>query len=417
MKIVRKFTPVSLYDIPGLEQWFEAMGREGLFPLRTKEWTTFRDDGKPGTRFRLEPIMVKGRDKEPPQAQLDLYRDTGWHYSSNMAGLYHLFYTTDPAAPELHTDWVTKGQSLDRLAKKINRAKWHHILYPILLPLCWLALALLPGLTPPSRFDAQPDPWAYLPMAFLWLTSVALAAFFLMLVALYIANLLQFPLLLKLHRNLKEGSPPPPSPGPSKGMARWHKYSLVLTVLALVFILLPRAAPLLPLSTFPLPYTSLEELEGRNLCPYEEIFGSSPREQDRDRVEWNTSLLAPVWYSVEQRGFLPLDREPEEGVPFRYSGGDYYYDPELKMTRLVLTFPAMARPVAKSVMDSMRLINLEYVYEEVEHSEADFVILARTKDTPWQMAALGRGRQVAVFRYTGEIADHLDLLAEMVNQD
>ena len=58
MKIVRKFTPVSLYDIPGLEQWFEEMGREGLFPLRTKEWTTFRDDGKPGTRFRLEPTTA-----------------------------------------------------------------------------------------------------------------------------------------------------------------------------------------------------------------------------------------------------------------------------------------------------------------------------------------------------------------------
>jgi len=141
------------------------------------------------------------------------------------------------------------------------------------------------------------------------------------------------------------------------------------------------------------------------------------REDDKNRVEWNASLLAPVWYTVDQRGFLPLDREPEEGLPFRYSGGDYYYDPELKMTRLVLTFPSMARPVAESVMDSMRLVNLEYIYEEVEHPEADFVILARTEGTPWQMAALGRGRQVAVFRYTGEIADHLDLLADMVNQE
>lgn len=416
MKIVRKFTPVSLYDIPGLEQWFEEMGREGLFPLRTKEWTTFRDDGKPGTRFRLEPI-VKGKEKEPPQAQIDLYRDAGWHYSSNMAGLYHLFYTTDPTAPELHTDWVTKGQSLDRLAKIINRAKWHHILWPILLPLCWLGLALLPGLAPPSRFDVQPDPWAYLPMALLALTSVALAAFFLMLVALYIGNLRQFPLLLKLHRNLKEGLPPPPSPGPRKGMVRWHKYSLGFTILALVFILLTRAAPLLPFSAFPLPYTSLEALEGTDLYTYGDSFGLILREEDKNRVEWNASLLAPVWYTVNQRGFLPLDREPEEGLPFRYSGGDYYYDPELKMTRLVLTFPSMARPVAKSVMDSMRLVNLEYVYEEVDHPEADFVILARTEDTPWQMAALGRGRQVAVFRYTGEIADHLDLLTDMVNQE
>ena len=47
--------------------------------------------------------------------------------------------------------------------------------------------------------------------------------------------------------------------------------------------------------------------------------------------------------------------------------------------------------------------------------DTDFVILATVEDDPWQMAAVGRGGRVAVFRYAGveKLSDHLDLLAEM----
>lgn len=67
-------------------------------------------------------------------------------------------------------------------------------------------------------------------------------------------------------------------------------------------------------------------------------------------------------------------------------------------------------------MDVYRLVNLRWTYEEAEWPDADFVILARTKEKVWQMAALGRGGRVAVFRYAGkeDLADHLDLLAAMV---
>lgn len=55
MKKIRKFLPLSIYDIPGIEHWLEEQANSGLFPLYLEEWATFESTGIPGTRFRLEP--------------------------------------------------------------------------------------------------------------------------------------------------------------------------------------------------------------------------------------------------------------------------------------------------------------------------------------------------------------------------
>ncbi|MEM5780578.1 MAG: DUF2812 domain-containing protein, partial [Lawsonibacter sp.] len=131
MKHVYQMIPVSLYDIPGLERWLEEQADRGLFPVHLGSYASFRRDGVPGTRFRLEPFGKTGT--EPTPEQLELYREWGWAYALSLRRAYYLFYAVDPAAPELYTDLVTRGQSLDRLAKKSRLGKWHHILYPILL--------------------------------------------------------------------------------------------------------------------------------------------------------------------------------------------------------------------------------------------------------------------------------------------
>ena len=80
---------------------------------------------------------------------------------------------------------------------------------------------------------------------------------------------------------------------------------------------------------------------------------------------------------------------------------------------------ALARPVAEAQMDLYRLVNLRWTYEEAEVPGLDFVILARPEsgDRTWQMAALGRGRDVAVFQYGGQadLRDHLDALAALLD--
>ena len=67
-------------------------------------------------------------------------------------------------------------------------------------------------------------------------------------------------------------------------------------------------------------------------------------------------------------------------------------------------------------LDEYLLVNLHWSYEEVDCPGLDFVILAKSQDGVWQMAALGKGGNVAVFRYAGmeDLADHLEILTTMV---
>ena len=81
-----------------------------------------------------------------------------------------------------------------------------------------------------------------------------------------------------------------------------------------------------------------------------------------------------------------------------------------------LLLPSMARSVAQAQMEQYRLVNLSWSYETLEHPGLDFVLLAWESEGLWQMAALGRGGQVAVFLYCGQeqLRDHLDLLSSWV---
>jgi len=74
--------------------------------------------------------------------------------------------------------------------------------------------------------------------------------------------------------------------------------------------------------------------------------------------------------------------------------------------------------VARAQLDSYRLVNLYWSYEEVDWPGTDFVILATAEKKTWQMAAVGRGGRVAVYLYAGveKLSDHLDLLTDLVSR-
>ena len=71
-----------------------------------------------------------GDGTEPTQEKLELYKVAGWKYAFPIGRAYFLFYTTDPAPPELYTDRESRGLSLDRLAKQIRQAKRSQFLPP-----------------------------------------------------------------------------------------------------------------------------------------------------------------------------------------------------------------------------------------------------------------------------------------------
>ncbi|MFZ7101513.1 MAG: DUF2812 domain-containing protein [Peptococcaceae bacterium] len=413
MKTVYKILPVSLYDIPGLEHWLEEQANHGLSPTHLGSYAAFTQDGVPGTRYRLEPWGKVGTEPDPEQ--LELYRNAGWEYAFPIARAYFLFFATDPDAPELHSDLATRGQSLDRLAKQVEKNRVSRLLIPAITVLIILAALFWPA----GRLDAQPDRWARLPLLLLYLTH-PLPLIFLITVCFRIPlEFRDYRTLLNTQRALKNGLPPQPSPGPRKAIAVENIAQLFL-IPALVLCLLMNftATQSEPVSQFDLPYVSMLAMEDEPLSTYEELFGVSSRTSaDENQASRQFSLLSPVWYEVSQSRCSPQAGTQTNSFSPDPEDGKYRYSPDLDMTRFSLLIPAMSRSVAKSRLDAYRLINLCWTYEEADYPGTDFVILAQEDGGVWQMAALGSGKHVAVFRYGGQeqLADHLDLLSNMVN--
>ena len=83
-------------------------------------------------------------------------------------------------------------------------------------------------------------------------------------------------------------------------------------------------------------------------------------------------------------------------------------------------YPALAEPVARAQLDEYRLVNLRWSYRELNVPGLDFAILAEEPEGVWQMAALGKGGRVAVYRYAGteKLEEHLELLASpLIDKD
>lgn len=418
MKYVRKFIPLSLYDITGLESWLEEQANAGLFPVSLGSWAVFERGAVPGTRFRLDPFSNRqGEGLEPTPEKLELYRQAGWTYACSVGRAYFLFYATDPSAPELYTDYQSQGLSLDRLVKSLRSYRRRRLLIWPLLGVLLLAALLFAG---HSGYDVQPDSFVRLPLLLLHLFQ-PLFLVFLAAMLFYSVPIARrdYRTLFRTYNALKDGLPPPPSPGPSRRIVRENAAALVLCPVFLLLLLYQQfgndALTTRPVAQFTAPYVSLYRMEQVPLGPYETVYRRNSGLSSENVAQRHFSLLAPVWYEVRQ----DLDAVQPGKNPSSYSpdpqGGAYTYSPDLDMTYFH-TLPVLARPLAQAQLDSYRLVNLRWDYEEVDWPGTDFAILATVEDDPWQMAAVGRGGRVAVFRYAGQedLADHLDLLAAMV---
>ena len=130
-----------------------------------------------------------------------------------------------------------------------------------------------------------------------------------------------------------------------------------------------------PVAEFSSPYISLYDLEQVPLGPYETIYRNNSGLNSENVARRSCSLLAPVWYEVSQDlDALQPGRKPSTFSPDPH-GGEYTYSPSLDMTYFQ-TLPILARPVARAQLDSYRLVNLYWSYEEVDWPGTDFVILA-----------------------------------------
>ena len=272
---------------------------------------------------------------------------------------------------------------------------------------------------PVSHLDAQPDRWARLPLFLLYLTNPILL-FFLFTACLQTPrDFRDYRTLLDTHKAMKNGLPPQQSPGPGKKVVLGNIAQLILApVLVLSLIMNYTISQSKEIAQFDLPYVTLSDMEDVPLSTFKELFGADTLTSvDENQARRQFSLLSPVWYEVSQSGYsVEAGTQPNSFSPDP-ENGIHRYSPDLDMTRFSLLIPALSRSMAKAKLDTYRLINLYWTYEEVDYPGTDFVILAHEDGGVWQMAALGSGGHVAVFRYGGQekLAEHLDLLSIMVN--
>ena len=113
MNTVYKILPVSLFDIPGMEQWLDEQANLGLSPTHLGSYAAFTRNGVPGTRYRLESWGKMGTEPDPEQ--LELYRNAGWEYAFPLLAPTSSFtpqtraprncIQTLPPTASLWTDW------------------------------------------------------------------------------------------------------------------------------------------------------------------------------------------------------------------------------------------------------------------------------------------------------------------------
>ena len=396
---VCKITPVSVYDVRGLESWLEDMARRGLFLKRLRPaFSTFQRGPAQPLRYRVEPCR-RIMDDTPPQAMLDLYQDFGWHFVCDANSELLVFSTQDPEAPEPHSDPELQGA----LWKKLCRSKQRGFLFILAVTLALLVLlpVFLFGKGAPT-------------LTLLTTTApilIVYLVFFLVTLPGYWAEAQRLGLIVK---QLEEGVPlDHRSAYPRR---RWSEIATLVTTLVLfaavitVQNILPLTGggvrPLENLTAF--PALSLAEVEGEGYVP--DIFVMEGRDY-ANFCEPSHYLLCWNQWDVVQTG----DIEPEGWVRMEIN----WYD-------LPAPLSFLSAPLARELLDSAMGLDQDiwwtdnagaaWTVEYIPHPEAGFLAAARREDGGFQVAAVSMGDRAAVVRYTGRgsLTNHLDEIVDMV---
>ena len=396
---VCKITPVSVYDVRGLESWLEDMARRGLFLKRLRPaFSTFQRGPAQPLRYRVEPCR-RIMDDTPPQAMLDLYQDFGWHFVCDANSELLVFSTQDPEAPEPHSDPELQGA----LWKKLYRSKRRGFLFILAVTLALLVLlpVFLFGKGAPT-------------LTLLTTTApilIVYLVFFLVTLPGYWAEAQRLGLIVK---QLEEGVPlDHRSAYPRR---RWSEIATLVTTLVLfaavitVQNILPLTGggvhPLEDLTAF--PALSLAEVEGEGYVP--DIFVMEGRDY-ANFCDLEHYLLCWNQWDVVQTG----DIEPEGWVRMEIN----WYD-------LPAPLSFLSASLARELLDSAMGLDQDiwwtdnagaaWTVEYIPHPEAGFLAAARREDGGFQVAAVSMGDRAAVVRYTGRgsLTDHLDEIVDMV---
>ncbi len=403
MKSVYKLTPVSDYDIQGIESWLQDMALRGLYLKKYRPlFCTFAPGPARKTRYRIEPCR-RAMDDDLPCAMLDLYEEYGWECVGDINREMLIFSTQDENAPELHTDPAIQGEQWKKLYKRARRAT---ITTPLLtLLIIWCAgVQLFEHGTPITNL----------------ITTVSLP-----LVLLCICLLVSLPSVFVqkrdlglILRQLEDGVPlEHRAPYPKRNLSS-PAYFTIIVLLWIALILgqyiLPltggKLQPLSDLQQFPL--LSLAQVEGETFTPY--TMASDGYVDYANFARQEHYLLCWNSWEVVQTG-----QWDEDGTWNRME--IFWYD-------LPAPLSFLAEPLAKEQLEhSMKLD--EDIWWRADPSEggtwsvtqypkagADDLALARREGTPFQTAAAALDGKVVLVQYTGhgDLADHLTEIINMI---
>lgn len=384
MNRVYKLTPVSMYDVAGLEKWLEKLAAQGLFLKKYRPLVCTFEKGEPRrVRYRLEPYPCS-LAADFPDDMVELFRECGWEHVGAVNREMLIFSSADPHAPEPHTDPDIRLEQWNKLylrARKDLRAYLLIDLFALLAIAAWL----LWGGTPLTKLLGVDFYTLYFPIIL-----------FFQFIPQSLASLAKYRELAAVIRELEGKRPKHRLWFPSRQFFSWA----TILWLVLLLSLIPLAQHLdtleYPVTEFPPLYITDPE-SGR-------VLGSD--------------LARP--------GFSPLCPRQRRTFDFD-SSGERIRHLEVYWFDLPDWLSFLAVPSARDLLASSMKLNSRYypwrvkepvywVTRDCPGAGADWLSVADSEDGAYHTAAAALGDKVVLVQYigSGNLTEYLDDIAAMV---
>lgn len=393
---VKRFIPVSVYDIVGMESWLSDMAAKGLFLKGFGRFFAHFEKGEPQKLiYRLEPADKAA--KIPNDEILEYYKASGWNYISHINEAFFIYMSTDGEVEEIHTDPVVQSYTYEALNRKL---KGTTILVTI-LTLIVIGMIL-------SIYLINEQPFLYMIQGeFVNQLVLLILELFVIICSIRDARAIN-----KLLKQLKSGVPIAHKKNYKKSkVLRISGYSLLVLASILIIIL-----PILQIikgwdkniedNTKPLPTISLDVLEENEGFRYYNEISYSGRNYDND-VQYDWSPLSPVQYKINQKGIV-------EDMMWEDNSGEY--KPSLTTEYYKLSFSILAKPLMEDLITRYRVPYDNLIVEELSFKGFDRAVLV-TKGVRQQLYAC-KGNEVIYLRYYGygALKSKLDEIAGILNK-
>ena len=399
MKRVYKLTPVSQYDIAGMESWLQDMAARGLHLKKFRPlFCTFEKGPAAPVRYRVEPHR-RAPDDDLPRQMLELYEDFGWDYVDEVNRTQLIFRTADPNAPEPHTDPELQARGWRRMYRSDRNGFVLHV----------LSLFLLAGFLLYVLFGAGAPVYAtvtgpVLPLVLLLLFGIGSLA----------PSYRDLCLLSALVRSLDAGVPMEHRvayPRRRPWAVPAFLAAVAIEVLLLVFwLVLPFVGGQMYRVADVEDFTplSLEALEGADYAPY--VMASDGYVDYANFARPNRYLLSTQW-EVFQTG-----QREENGQWTRL---------EILWFDLPAPLSFLSRPLARELLNRAMELDDDIWWTAEESAtwdvtyapDTDLLATARCEAGGFQAAVAAAGDKAVLVRYTGhgDLSAHLEEITAMLS--